>query len=158
MELRTWVIKLELTRMHSSRMRTTRSLTISCSICHAHPPAMHAPFHACHPPATHAPLPCTSPCHAWCPCHTHPCHACPPATHAPPATYAPCHTHPPPCMPPLPCMPPALYAPLPCIPPPVVRILYTRFWKYYLAPTLLRAVIKYDYIRSLWLTSSYIRP
>ena len=63
-------------RMHSSRMRTARSLTVSRSICHAHPPL---PCHACLP-ATHAPH-----------------HARPPATHAPPAMHAPlCHAYPPP--------------------------------------------------------------
>ena len=41
------------TRMHSSRMRTARSLTVSRSICqgarpcHACPPAMHTPHHTC---------------------------------------------------------------------------------------------------------------
>ena len=62
--------------MHSSRMRTACSLTVSRSICrggvyatHA-PRAMHAPCHAqpppCMPPspATHAP----PPCHACPPC------------------------------------------------------------------------------------------
>ena len=71
--------------MHSSRMCTARSLTISRSICWGAlpcmapcntcspctPPATHAPCHA-HPLATHAPLPHTLPCHT-CP----PCHACP---------------------------------------------------------------------------------
>ena len=57
-----------LTRMHSSRMRTDRSLTRTL------PPAMHAPpphmtpSHAC-PPATHAPVPCMPPCHACPPTH-----------------------------------------------------------------------------------------
>ena len=55
--------------------------------------------------------------HAYPPC-TPPCHACPPATHA-----SPCHAY-----------PPAMHAPT------VDRILDTRFWKYYLAPTSLRAV------------------
>ena len=70
--------------MHSSRMRTARSLTISHSICHAHPhharplPCMHPP--PCTPPGMHAPLP-----------------------HMPPM-HPPPHTPPPPCMPPLPHM------------------------------------------------------
>ena len=89
------------TRMHSSRMHTACSLTISCSICWGRvqwwarqlcplpcmpsamhvplpcmPPAMHVPL-PCMPPAMHAPLPCMPPTmHA--PCHTPPCHACPP--------------------------------------------------------------------------------
>ena len=83
------------TGMHSSRMRTARSLTISHSICHVHPPAtrpschtcpptMNAPHHACPlphtPPTMHAPPPCMPLCHA------HPA----PTTHAPP-----CHGRPP---------------------------------------------------------------
>ena len=67
-------------RMHSSRMRTARSLTISpylivsgrghvwhaCYPCRTCPPAMHAP-----------------------------CHTCPPTMHAPPATHPPAmHAHP----------------------------------------------------------------
>ena len=59
-------------------------------------------------------------------------HAPPPATHTPLPCMAPCHAH-----------PPATHAPLAsnhARPPPVDRILDTRFWKYYLAPTSLRAV------------------
>ena len=110
-ELSYWV-KISLTRMHSSRMRTARSLTVSRSIFwgvhHTH-----APHHAC-------PLPCTPPAtHA--PHHKHPpamhahCHACPPtmhvpyATHTPPPHMLPCHTCP------LPCTPPAMHKPLPCM-------------------------------------------
>ena len=37
------------TRMHSSRMHTARSLTVSHSICHAQPPAMYVPP-PCMPP------------------------------------------------------------------------------------------------------------
>ena len=64
------------TRMHSSRMRTARSLTVSRSICHACPPAMNIPHHAhplqCMPPAMQAPT-----THAPAPPATHaPCHAC----------------------------------------------------------------------------------
>ena len=97
--------------MHSSRMRTACSLTE----CHASPP----PCHAC-PPTCHAPH-----------------HACPPAMHTTPATHAPPHATCPPAMH-TPChaCPPATYAP----PHPVDRILDTPFWKYYLAPTSLRAV------------------
>ena len=78
-----WTIAISKMRMHSSRMRTARSLTVCRSrsiwggacmacmppTCHACPPTMHAPLphtppcHAC-PPITHAPLPCTPPCHA----------------------------------------------------------------------------------------------
>ena len=106
-------------------MRTARSLTISCSICHARPPAMHTPLPHM-PPAMHAP------CHI-CPPATHtsaPCHACPPTTHAPPL----CHARPPATHGPHHAQPPATHAP------PVDRILDTRFLKYYLAPTSLRAV------------------
>ena len=110
--------------------------------CHAHPLPHMPPHHAC-------PLPCMPP--ATCPPamhaphHHH--HACPPY-HASPLP----HTLPPPCMPPhhahpLPCTlppathtPPAMHAPHHAHPP-VDRILDTRFWKYYLAPTSLRAVI-----------------
>ena len=124
--------------MHSSRMRTASSLTVSHSICHAclnttHvPPVMHASLpctpplathtpmpHTC-PPAMHTPLPCTPPAmHALLPCmppamhipmpHTHPLPCIPPC-HA----SAPCHAHP------LPCMPPCH-----ACPPPVDRILDT---------------------------------
>ena len=114
--------------------------------CHAcplpcMPPAMHAPCHAC-------PLPHMPPCHAFPPAmHAPSCHACP-LPHMSPAMHAPWL----PCMPPqLPHMPPAMYTPYhahhacpPAThapPPPTVdRILGTRFWKYYLAPTSLRAV------------------
>ena len=84
--------------MHSSRMRTSRSLTVSRSICHTCPPPC-TPLCHTHPPlcmppsATHGPLP-----RRPLPCMP-PCHACPP----------PCHACPPPCMPsptPRPCMPP----------------------------------------------------
>ena len=70
---------------HCSRMRTARSLTISRSICHARPPAMHAPLRQM------PPLPCMPP-HHTCPpamrapsrqAHALPLHTCPPATHAP---------------------------------------------------------------------------
>ena len=76
------------TRMHSSRMRTARSLTVSRSICHTRPPPCMPPAMLtslpCMPPAMHAPLPCMPPCHA------HPtCHVCPFAMHAPPAMPAP---------------------------------------------------------------------
>ena len=75
------------TRMHSSRMRTACSLTISRGIC-----------------GGNAPLPCMP-------------------TPLPPAMHFPLL-----CMPPLPRTPS------------VDRILDTRFWKYYLAPTSLWAV------------------
>ena len=45
------------TRMHSSRIPTACSLTVSRSICHARAPAMHTP------PATHAPPAMHAPCH-----------------------------------------------------------------------------------------------
>ena len=87
--------------MHSSRMCTARSLTVSCHMPpgnHACPPAtMHAPHNhacplqphmppgnnACPPATTHTPLPTT---HAPLATTHAPCnHACPPTTtHAPP--------------------------------------------------------------------------
>ena len=112
------------TRMHSSRMPTAHSLTVSCSnqrwgVCIPHmlpamhtalpcmSPAMHAPHHAC-PPATHTPN------------HTHTLPCTPPATHAP-TTHAPCHACPHHTCP-LPCTSPAMHAPhhacpLSCMPP-----------------------------------------
>ena len=74
--------------MHSSRMCTARSLTVSRGVCHARLLAMHASL------ATHAP-----------------CHACPPATHSP-AMHAPL-----PHMPPLPCTPPCHACSPPCTAP-----------------------------------------
>ena len=140
------------TRMHSSRMCTACSLTVSRSICHAcsptmHAPYMHTPYHAHHPchacsPATHAPLPCMPPCDTCPPAmHSPAMHAplpCTPPTMHAPAKHAPHHTHTP-----LPCTPPCHACP------PVDRILDTRFWKYYLAPTSLRAVKIY------WKSSSW---
>ena len=76
------------TRMHSRRMRTAHSLTVSRSICQG-PPAMHVPLS--HMP----PLPCMpSAMHTPCPA-LHPCHAHPLATHTP-----------------LPCTPPTTHCPL----------------------------------------------
>ena len=78
--------------------------TVSHSICHTHPPAMHAPlFNTC-------PLPCIPhPHHACHLPHTPPMHAPLPhmASHhtCPPVTRPPCHASPPlPRMSPLPCM------------------------------------------------------
>ena len=63
-------------------------------LCHAHPPATHAPCHATHATLPHMPpLPCTLPCLAC----------------SPPCT--PCHAYP------LPCTPPTMHAPLQCTPP-----------------------------------------
>ena len=87
--------------MHSSRIRTACSLTVSHSICHA------CSLPHMSPSATHTPLPFMPPTmHAPSPCHTHP-----------PTTYAPLL-----CTPPMPCMPPAMHVtchtcPLPCTPP-----------------------------------------
>ena len=122
--------------MHSSRMRTARSLTVSRRVL-------------CTPPDNHAcPLqPCTpqQPCMPLCN------HACPPATmyaplavtHVPPmTTHAPCnHTHPPATMhtpqqlhTPNPPSPATMHAPLPAThapqqprmrPPPVDRMTHT---------------------------------
>ena len=89
-------------------------------------------------------------CHARLPAtHTH-CHACPPATHAPlhacpPAAHA-SHR----------CTPPYHHAHPPAMhTPPVDRILNTRFWKYYLAPTSLRAVRRPPLSKSTWKVISY---
>ena len=96
--------------MHSSRIRTARSLTDHISWCQAglcggmH--ATHAP-RACMPPlAMLSPLPMP---------RMPPSHACPPPTgHAYPLPHMPPgHAHPQPCTP-----PPAMHAPLPCMPPP----------------------------------------
>ena len=127
------------TRMHSSRMRTARSLSVSRSICcgtHAplprtppamHPPATHAPHtplpctpaplprtppsHTC-PPAMYTPVPCMPPAMQSSP---QPC--MPPATHAPQPCMPPATNAPQPCMPPCHTCPPAMHAPLPCTPP-----------------------------------------
>ena len=97
-------------------MRTAHSLTVSRRILRR-PPAMHAPLQPC------MPTPPTT-MHASQQPHM------PPSNHAhPPATMS---------TPQQPSMPPAtMHAPLP----PVDRIVDTRFWKYYLAPTSLRAVM-----------------
>ena len=117
-----YAAKIIKTRMHSSRMRTARSLTVSCHILcmpppphnHTPPPAIHAPCnHTCppnhtsppttmHPPATmHAPSNYAPPATM----HTPRNHACPPTTmhappqpHMPPSNHAcpPATTHPPP--------------------------------------------------------------
>ena len=78
----------DISRMHSSRMRT-----IHCSghlSSHASPPTMHAPCHTCPPPP-----------------HTPYCHACPPPCMPPFTVHAPfaaVHTLLLPCTPPSPCM------------------------------------------------------
>ena len=63
-----------ITRMHSSRMCTTRFSDRLC-YTHTHATTTHAPYHAC-------PLPHLHP-HAW-PHHAHPTSRMPPATYAPP--------------------------------------------------------------------------
>ena len=102
-------------RMHSSRMRIARSLTVSCCILH-NPPGNHAcpPLQPCMPPTTmHTPhnhippQPRTSPSNhtcPWQPCMPPSNHACPPAT-----THAPQQ----PCTPPTTMQPPQQ----PCTPP-----------------------------------------
>ena len=137
-------------RMHSSRMCTTRSLTV----CHACPP-----------------LPCMPPNQACPTCHACPLPYTPPAMHAPqpsmphlpcmppPAMHAPHHTCPPAMHASLPHMPPCYTCPLPCMsPPPVDRILDICFWKYFLAPTSLRAVKMWTAKRVtiLWTTALLI--
>ena len=115
------------TRMHSSRMRTTRSLTVSRRILCTTPPAtthaplatMHTPQQPCMPPSNHAhPLATThvpsnhtrppATMHAplaarhapWQPHMPPGSHAHPPATTQPPGNHARppgSHTRPPPC-------------------------------------------------------------
>ena len=76
------VINVLTTKMHSSMMRTTHSLTVSHSVgvCIPCPPPPHMPP-ATHAPAMHAPA-----------THT-PCHTCP-LPHMPPAMHVACHEHP----------------------------------------------------------------
>ena len=102
-------------------MRTTRSLTVSRSICRGTcmPCTLLPDMPPCHT---------CSPCHI-CPCHVHPLSCMPPTTHAVlphtplphmpplpcmclPCTYH-CYVHPPPHMPPCHVHPP----PLQCMPP-----------------------------------------
>ena len=115
------------TRMHSSRMRTARSLTVSHRKNHARPPEQpctppgsnhaHAPgatMHTPHPPRAtmHAPReqPCMPP---WATMHTPPEQPCTPPQsnhHAPPSNHTwPLWSNP--------CMPP-LEQPCTCTPPP----------------------------------------
>ena len=91
------------TRIHSSRMPTAGSLTVSpYLIVFAGGACV-----ACTPlPCT--PLPCMPPCHA-------PCHVCP-LPHMPPTMHAPLPCTPPPCTPPAMHTPPPC-TPLPCMPP-----------------------------------------
>ena len=136
---------IKLTRMHSSRMRTTCfSGFLSCT--HTPPtcvpPGMHpSPWHAC-------PLPLTPPA------TNVPYHACPlactlPLACMPPATHTPCHKCPLPCVPPgmhpspwhacpLPLTPPATNVPYHACPLPLMPPLWTdrHLWKHYLAPNL----------------------
>ena len=125
--------------MHSSRMRTVRSLTVSRCILGTHPAIMYAPH-------THTPQ---QPCMPPLPATIQPLsnHACPPQPHMPLATMHTPHNHacpqqphmhpPQPCMPPSnhecplppsnhtcplqqPCTPPSAnhaYPPQPCMPP-----------------------------------------
>ena len=82
------------TRMHSSRMRTTCSLTVSHHIL-CTPPSNHAcPLQPCMPP----PQPHMPPSN-----HAHP----PPTMHVPPPTTHAPHNH---ACPPQPCMPPSNHA------------------------------------------------
>ena len=116
-----WRVKKSITRMHCSRMHTTRSLTISHCIPCTPPASMHTP-QPCTPPTTmhaphnHTPLqPRMPPCNHACP--PQPCMLPQPCT--PPTTHAPhnhaCshnHAHPPPHMPPT-----TMLAPQLCMPP-----------------------------------------
>ena len=150
------------TRMHSSRMRTAHSLTVSCSICQggacmacmppyhtcppSHmPPAMHATHYACSLPSMHTTtLPHTPPCHAHHPSATNatPCHPCPPTMPPlphmlPPAMHTPCHV-----------CPPATHAP-------PLRT-DRHLWKHDLCKLRLWAVITVAYTHSLPFTMVHI--
>ena len=112
-----------ITRMHSSRMRTARSLAVSRSICKARPPPppqmprcmpsttrMHSSgMRTAHSLAVSRSICKACPPHHRCP-HA-PCRACPPPCTPHPATHAPHHTCP------LPCTLPPI-TPLPCTPTP----------------------------------------
>ena len=77
---------LSITRMHSSRMRTARSLAISY--------LPRTPLLPCMPPCHTCPPPCTPPPTTHAPAtHAPPPHMLPPGTHAPCATHAPCYAH-----------------------------------------------------------------
>ena len=88
-----------LTRMHSSRMHTAHSLTISCHIPCTPPTTMHAPWQPCTPQTTmHAPPATTHPhnhAHPQQPCMPLRNHACLPATmHTPWQPHSPPGNHP----------------------------------------------------------------
>ena len=118
------------TRMHSSRMHTACSFTVShsichtCTPCHAQPLPCMPPCHACPlpcMPSCHAPLPHTPPCmppamYAPLPCMP-PCHSYPPAMHAPSATHAPHHACPPTMHAPCRACPPTTHTPCNAHPP-----------------------------------------
>ena len=102
------------TRMHSSRIRITRSLTVSSCLIVVGEGGACVPHHTIHvpppciPPAIHAPLPSIPPCHTHplpstppamhAPLPHSPHHACPPAMHSPPPHMPPCHACPLPTM------------------------------------------------------------
>ena len=87
------------TKMHSSRMRTARSLTVSRRILCTPSATTHIPSNHTHPPSNHAHPPATT--------HAPSNHACPLATtHAPQQP----HTHPPTPTPQQPRMPPCNHA------------------------------------------------
>ena len=90
--------------MHSSRMRTVRSLTVSRHILHTHDPTtMHAPLATTHAPRQ--PHTTSNHAHPW-QAHMPPGHhACPPATAHPPTMHAPPQLRTPP-LPRQPRMPP----------------------------------------------------
>ena len=92
--------------MHSSRMRTARSLTVSHRICQGGH-VWHARPLPCTPPTitTHVPLPCMPHLPHMPPTAIHAyCHARTPAMHTPLPCKPPCHAHPP-----LPCKFPAMH-------------------------------------------------
>ena len=119
--------------MHSSRMRTARSLTVCCSrsicpgvamwnnILNTFPDRMAVDlFSEIHTKSSSTQALRTRHILVHHVVQHHACHVCPPAMHAPLPHMPPCHTCPP-CMPP-PCTPLTMHAPLPSMPPPLPRM------------------------------------
>ena len=116
------------TRMHSSRMRTTCSLTIShCVLCTPQQPCMSPYNHACTTPHNHVcpPQPCMAPTTMHAPCN----HTCPPQPHTPHNHAPPLQPPPPTTMhvphnhtPPQPCTPLQPHPPQPCMSPTTMHV------------------------------------
>ena len=160
-------VYLPVTRMHSIKIRTARSLTV-CHSCSIYPGGGHAWWGACMVGGMHGRGACVAGGHAWRGCAwqrgTHD-----PPPYMPPAMHTHCHACPLPCMPPLPHMPSCHTCPLithaplathpPChTHPPAMHTPpgqnHRRLWKYNLAPSSLRAVISLFLLRliciALW--------